>query len=429
MSDFRMNASQRTVVDKIGVDKIGSNKIVLRHLALIALVVVMSGCATIKGWFNDVKKENIEPPTPLSEPFTSTINIQHVWSERVGAGAEKTGVRMRPAYADGKLYAASTTGALEAFDAATGHSLWRKELGTRHGFIWHHGNNSVRLSGGPTVDGDLLVVGSLEGTLYAFGAADGSERWKVQLSSEVLAAPAIDSTLVVVRTNDGHIFGLDRTDGSRKWIFDRASVPLLSLRGNSAPVLADGVIYAGADNGKVIALREADGASLWEQTLSAGEGRTEIDRLQDIDGPLVLADNIVYATSYRGQTGALIAQTGRPIWTHELGSFGGVAVSASQIYLADADSNVYGLDLRTGSSEWKQDALKYRWLSEPAVQGDAVVVGDLEGWVHWLSISDGKLVGRQKLSKNPIQAAPIVVGDMVYVEDIYGELAAYRVGK
>ena len=401
----------------------------LRKLAIVALATTVTGCATVKGWFNDVKKENIEPPTPLSEKFSPSASVQRVWSERVGKGAEKSGAHMRPAYADGKLYAASTTGLIEAFDAATGHTLWSKQLGTRGGFIWHHGKNSVRLAGGPTVDGDLLVVGSLEGTLYAFATADGSERWSAQLSSASISAPAIGGGLVVARSQDGHIFGLDRGDGSRKWIYDRANVPLLSLRGNGSPIIADGVVYVGGDNGKIFALRANDGAALWEQTLSTGEGRTEIDRLQDADGPIVLVDNVVYGSAYRGQTNALIAQTGRPIWTHEIGSFSGVAVSASALYLSDADSNVYGLDLRTGASEWKQDALKYRWLSEPAVQGDYVVVGDLEGWVHWLSINDGKLAGRERLSKDPIEAAPVVVGDMVYVEDIYGVIGAYRLGK
>ncbi|MEP6939233.1 MAG: outer membrane protein assembly factor BamB [Rudaea sp.] len=354
----------------------------LRKLVIVTLVATMTGCATVKGWFNDVKKENIEPPTPLSEQFAPSVTVQRVWSERIGKGAEKTGARMRPAYADGKVYAASTTGLLVAFDAATGHTLWSRQLGTRKGFIWHRGKNSVRLAGGPTVDGDLLVVGSLEGTLYAFATADGSDRWSAQLSSEIISAPAIGSGLVVARAQDGHIFGLDRNDGSRKWVYDRANIPLLSLRGNGVPIIADGIVYAGGDNGKVIALRGTDGAALWEQTLSAGEGRTEIDRLQDADGPIILVDNVIYASAYRGQTNALVAQTGRPIWTHEIGSFSGVAISASALYVSDPDSNVYGLDLRTGSSEWKQDALKYRWLSGPAVQGDYVVVGDLEGWVH-----------------------------------------------
>src|SRR5579863_1568027 len=106
----------------------------LRALSVAALVAAVSGCATIKGWFNDTKKENIEPPTKLAEQFTPSINVQKIWAERIGKGAEKTGARMRPAYADGKLYVASTTGAIEALDASNGHSLWRKQSGQRSGF-------------------------------------------------------------------------------------------------------------------------------------------------------------------------------------------------------------------------------------------------------------------------------------------------------
>jgi outer membrane protein assembly factor BamB len=396
---------------------------------LILLVAVMTGCSTIKGWFNDVKKENIEPPTPLAENFTPSIQVQKVWSERIGKGAEKTGAPMRPAYADGKLYAASTTGVIEAYDAATGKTLWSKHLGSRRGFIWHHGPNSVRWAGGPSVEGDIVVVGTLEGTVQAFNAGDGSDRWTAQVSSEVISPPAIGEGMVFVRTDDGHITALDRADGSRKWVYDRSTVPLLSLRGNSPLVYVEGAVFAGEDNGKVIALRATDGAPMWEQVLSPGEGRTEIDRLQDIDGQIVFANGVLYAAGYKGQTAALTAQTGRPVWTHEIASYSGVAVSASNVYLTDADANVYALDLSTGSSVWKQDALKYRWLGEPSVQGDTVVVGDLEGWVHWLSISDGKLLARERISKAPIKSAPVVVGDMVYVETIYGDIAAYRVGK
>jgi len=232
-----------------------------------------------------------------------------------------------------------------------------------------------------------------------------------------------------VRTHDGRVFGLDARDGKRLWVFDRATVPLLSLRGNSAPRIDGGVVYVGEDNGKVIAIRANDGGELWEQQISTGEGRSDVERLQDVDGAIKIDNGVVYASGYRGQTAALIAQSGRPLWTHDLSSFTGVALSATQLYASDADSGVWALDLRSGSSEWKQDGLKYRWVSEPAVQGDAVVVGDMEGFVHWLSISDGKFLARTRLAKEPIAAAPIVVGDVVYVEDVEGEIGAFRVGK
>ena len=398
-----------------------------RALVLIALATGVSGCATIKGWFTDSKAENIEPPTVLVE-FPPTLNVQKVWSERVGKGSQHTGARMSMAYADGKLYAASATGDIAAFDATNGHTIWHKQIGERHGWVWHHGDNSVRWSGGPTVGGDLVVVGTLEGTVYGLAASDGAERWKAQLSSEVISPPAIGGGLVAARTNDGRVFGLDERDGKRLWVFDHANVPILSLRGNSAPVIDSGVVYVGEDNGKVIALRATDGGEMWEQQIATGEGRGEIERIQDVDGMLAVDSGVVYAAGYRGQTAALIAQTGRPLWTHELSSFTGVALSASQIYVGDADSSIWALDLRSGSSEWKQDGLKYRWVGEIGVQGDAIVVGDFEGFVHWLSITDGKFAARTQLSKDPIEAAPIVVGDIVYVMDVEGEIGAFRVG-
>ena len=399
-----------------------------RALILLVLAAAVSGCGTIKNMFNDVKKENLEPPTPLTE-FTPTVNVQKLWGERVGKGAAKTGARMRPAYADGKLYAAGVDGTIAALDAQSGRTLWQKRLGSRHGFILHHGKNSLQWAGGPSVSGDLLVIGSIQGIVQALDAGSGTERWIVQLSSEVLSAPAIAEGIVVVRTNDGRLVGLDAADGSRKWTFDRASVPILSLRGNSAPHIANGAVFAGEDNGKVLALRVADGNPLWEQLLAPGEGRSEIERIQDVDGTVAVGDGVIYASGYRGQVAALIAESGRPLWSHELSSYTGVAVAPTQVYVADADSAVWALDLRTGASNWKQDGLKYRWVSEGATQDDTVVVGDQEGWVHWLSASDGKFAARARLSKEPIQSAPVVVGDVAYVEDIDGEIGAYRIAK
>jgi outer membrane protein assembly factor BamB len=364
----------------------------------------------------------------MRTPVTSAT-VQKLWEERVGKGADVTGVRMAPFYADNKLYAIGSDGTIAALDAGNGRTLWTQHLGERHGFILHHGKNSVRFTGGPAVDGNLLVVGTVEGTVQAFDAGSGTARWHAQVSSEVVAPPAIADGIVVVRTNDGRLYGFDANDGSRKWVYDRSSVPALSLRGNGTPRIAEGVVYAGEDNGRVIALRLNDGSLLWEQTLSPGEGRTEIERLQDADGGLAVDNGVVYAAAYRGLVAALIAQSGRPLWTHNLSSYTGVAVAPTQIYAVDSDSVLWALDLRTGSSDWKQDGLKYRWLTGASTMGDYVVAGDLDGYVHWLAASDGKLAARARLSKHAIQATPLVVGDTAYVEDIDGRIGAYRLAK
>ncbi|MEP6483272.1 MAG: outer membrane protein assembly factor BamB [Rudaea sp.] len=399
-----------------------------RIATLLMLAIAVTGCAAIKNIFNDVKKENIEPPTPLTE-IAPSVQFQKLWQERVGKGADRSGVRMSPAFADGKLFVSGVDGTIASLDAATGKTLWSKRLGSRHGFILHHGSNSVQFSGGPGSDGTIVVVGSLEGVAQAFDAASGEERWSSQLSSEVIAAPVIADGIVVIRTNDGRLYGLDAKDGTRKWTYDRSTVPVLTLRGNATPRVDGGFVFAGADNGKLVAITLAEGKTAWEQTVSNGEGRTEIERLQDVDGNVVVADGVVYASGYHGQVVALTAQTGRPLWTHPLSSYTGVGLAPTQLFVADTDSVVSSLDLRTGASNWKQEGLKYRWLSNPTAIGDYLVVGDLDGFVHVLSGSDGKIAARDRLSKHAIQGVPVVVGDTVYIEDVDGAVGAWRLGK
>ncbi|WP_300615195.1 outer membrane protein assembly factor BamB [Dokdonella sp.] len=391
---------------------------------VVAFGAALSGCNWIKGLG---KKDNVEPPTPLAE-FAPSAQIDRVWSDGVGKGAGDSGIRLTPAAADGRLYAASVNGTVAAIDAATGRTLWQQRLGKGSGSgwrFWRRGDNTLRWSGGPSVAGDLLVVGGLDGQLVALSTQDGSERWSVQLTSEIVAPPAIADDVVVVRTNDGRLTAVAAGDGSNKWVFHQ-QVPSLSVRGASAPLIANGVVYEGFDSGKVVAVRLQDGVELWSQTLSSGEGRTEVERLADVDGNLVSDGSVLYAVGYRGQIAALAFDSGRPLWQRDLSSYAGVAIGGATVVAVDTEGNVWAFDRETGVNLWKQDQLKHRWLSAPAVEGKYAVVGDLEGYVHWLSLEDGKFVARERLSRRPIEGAPLVVDGTVYVEDVKGRIGAYR---
>jgi outer membrane protein assembly factor BamB len=392
-----------------------------RSLILVAaLATALSGCTWLKSLG---KKDNVAPPTPLTE-FTPLTQVERLWTANVGGGAGDSGARLAPGVVDGRVYAAGIDGSVAALDAASGRTLWQKRLGERSGWL-RRGGNSLRWSGGPAVHGDLLVVGGLDGQLHALSAQDGADRWHVQLTSEVISAPALTDEVVVVRTNDGRLVGLNAADGSSKWIFDQ-SVPALSLRGNSTPLIANGVVYDGFDNGKVVAVRADDGAEQWVQALSAGEGRTEVERLSDVDGNLVTDGAALYGAGYRGQVAALSLDSGRPLWQRDLSSYVGAAVSGNAVVVVDADGNVWAFDRETGVNLWKQDQLKYRWLSAPAIQGKYVAVGDSEGYVHWLSLDEGKFAARERLSRKAIEGAPLVVDDVLYVEDVKGHIGAYR---
>ncbi|HET9031618.1 MAG TPA: outer membrane protein assembly factor BamB [Dokdonella sp.] len=383
----------------------------MRRAILVLAVVSLSlgGC----NWLKSLgKKDNVEPPTELVE-FTPSVSVQKLWSGSIGKGAGKSGARMNPAVVGDRLYVASVSGELQALDAASGRRLWSTNV------------KKMSWSGGPAATADIVVVGALNGQVHAFSAADGSERWSVQLSSEIISAPAISDEVIAVRAQDGRLYGLDPANGSRRWVYEQA-VPVLSLRGNSPPLIGDGFVFDGYDSGRLVSVRETDGAAAWTQVLSAGEGRTEVERLADSDGQLVLDNGELFASSYNGQIASFHAESGRPFWARDVSSFAGLAVSATTVVISGADGTVWAFDRQSGANLWKQDGLLHRWLSAPAVVGDYAVVGDLDGYVHWLKLSDGSFAARQRVGKKAIESAPVVSGDVVYVESANGNLAAFR---
>jgi len=402
-----------------------------RHLLLLPLlaaVLALSGCGLWNKVFN--RGSNLQPPKPLVE-FTPTVQVQKVWSTRIGDGAGRSGVRLQPAFADGKLYLISTDGKLEALDAATGKTLWKQSTRVGDG-IWPFRHKKpgpdARYAGGPTVFGNLLVVGTLDGHVYAMDAATGKQLWSAEVDDEVISPPAIDAGVVYVRTNSGNVYAFDSNSGERKWAYDQGNVPLLSLRGNGPLLAAHGVVMFGSDDGNVISLRSDTGAIQWKLSITKGLGRTDIQKLNDADDTLQLDGNILYATAYHGELTAVDATQGQLAWTRAFSSYVGVGVADKEVVGVDDDSLVWAFSKDGGGDLWKQDALQYHWLTAPAIQDKYAVVGGVDGYVHWLDLSDGKLAARVRLSKDAIRARPVVNGDTVYVEDVKGHVAAYRIG-
>jgi outer membrane protein assembly factor BamB len=346
--------------------------------------------------------------------------VHEIWSRSVGKGERLFGLRERPAIADGRVYAAEPHEArVFALDLSSGREIWAVDT-------------KLRLTGGPGAGSGVVVVGSVNGDVVALSADTGAERWRTKVSSEIIANPLVAGDVAIVRSGDGHVVGLDLADGKRRWGFEHP-LPTLSLRGNPSPVLgANGLVYLGCEDGTLVALRAVDGIKVWEQTVSQSEGRSELDRMADIDGDVVAGADGVYAASYKGHVGAFNPTNGSPLWSHPLVSYGGLARKGDTLFASDAVGTVWALDRVSGAALWKQDALGYRWLSSPAVQDGYVVVGDLQGFLHWMRADTGAFVARVRLGgrKDSIRATPVVSPDGILIaETTRGRLAAYRIDK
>ncbi len=381
----------------------------MRMLAAMLLLTILTGCSTVKGWF-DKDDEKAGAPAALSE-FTASATPSKLWSVNAGKGEERLGVRQRPAVADGRVYAAAVKGGVRAYELQSGAQVWSYD-------------SDARLTGGPAAADGLVVVGGLDGEVVALDAATGAEKWRAKVSNEVITAPAIGQGLVLVRSNDGRVTAFDAQTGEQRWFYN-TDLPSLTVRGNASVLLGPGVAFVGNDDGTLSAMAINDGRLLWNQVVGVPDGRTELERMADVDGAPILDGSTVFATSFKNETVAIDGPSGRPLWSRERGGAGGIGLAGSSVLVADSAGTVWALDKNTGEPLWSNTTLARRSLTAPTVQGDYAVVGDFDGYVHWLRLENGELAARARADGNAIKAKPVVADGTLLVQDIGGKITAF----
>jgi outer membrane protein assembly factor BamB len=379
----------------------------MRGLTLLLASLLASGCAL----FGD-DDEPVEPPAELTE-FEPRVAVKRVWSVDFGSGSDELLLGLSPATDGARIYGGGHAGRVIAIDAPSGDPVWAVKTG-------------LPLSAGPGVGDGLLIFGTSDGEVLALSAGEGKIVWRQPVSGEVLARPAIGGNRVVVRTVDGRLHGLDPADGSLLWSVEQ-QVPRLTLRGNSAPQIRGDVVVAGFDNGRIAAYELLNGDVRWENVVSPSSGRTEIERLADVDATIQIIDQDIYAASYHGRTASLALESGRVLWSQEVSSYQGLSADWTNVFVTTDVSHVVSLSRASGAVVWEQDVLRMRALTQPVPYADTVVVGDFEGYVHWLDVNSGELAARQRADNSAIVGAPLVVGDVVVVQTDDGHLVAYRI--
>lgn len=386
----------------------------MRMIRLVLISVLLSGgagCGWIGSYF--IGDDNSLPAAKL-QPIDEPIAIQQLWQRRATSGDGDLFIRLVPALGNNRIYVAGHKGEVAALDAQTGRIIWSVD-------------SDVMISAGVGAGAELVLVGSSDGEVLALSQASGEEIWRARVSSEVLAPPGAAEGIVVVRSIDGQVTGFDAASGAKLWDYS-FTVPALSLRGTSAAVLAGGAVMLGLDNGRLILLGLRDGIPLGGKVIAPVRGRTEIDRLVDIDADLKLDGEIVYAAAYQRVVSAIDLRSGNTLWQQPVSSYAGLSIAQGELYVSDTDGAVWALDRRNGGTLWKQEELSGRRLSAPAVLGPYLAVGDFEGYLHWLERSNGRIVGRVKVDSERIAAAPLALNGTLYVLGKSGNLSSLRPG-
>jgi outer membrane protein assembly factor BamB len=358
--------------------------------------------------------DNSEPPAPLTN-INNGLIFDQLWTMKTGAGISAGSYNRQPLLLGAEIFTVDIDGLIKNVDAKSGKLKWDFETG-------------IESITGLTGDDDIIVASSRNGELNTYDRTDHdlNLRWSARLKGEIRSASVANADSLFIRTVDGRLSSISKADGSIQWTVSHL-VPALSLTGNSAPILHNDLVIAGFDDGKLAAFDQSNGQVVWEIAVSQPTGRSEIERLVDVDGQFVISNGVIYVGSYQGRLAAIQAIDGEELWSRKFSSFNAMTIDDDAIYLSSDTSHIWSIDRRTGSALWKQDVLHARKISAPLLFEDKLIVGDLDGHVHWFNQSDGALIGRLRPSYKRHYSTPFEWNNKIFTMDSNGILSSFEV--
>ena len=381
----------------------------LQKVFVLFSVLVLSSCSSLswlKFWGDDEEEEG--PADLYSILENRTLDRQ--WS--ISNGNDFVSGRLIPAVYDGNVYHISSSGNLLSIDLESGKKLWSK-------------STEDVISTGLDVNFKTITYGTLDGQLVTLDQRNGQEIWRSQTSSESLSPPVHSGSHIVIQTIDGRITGFNAKTGEQDWFYQTV-VPTLTLRGTSWPFIDQGFVFTGFANGKIAMIYPDSGAVRLELPVTLNEGKSELERIVDVDGRPIIVNGILVSASYQGNILALNLRDGKGIWQQELSTYKDLTANGNRIVAVDSEDIVKAFGTATGALIWEQEDLKKRELTAPASISNLIVVGDFEGYVHLLNAQNGNFEGREKISGDPITEI-VSKGNYLLIVDSSGRVQKFTV--
>ncbi|MBN4053516.1 outer membrane protein assembly factor BamB [Haliea sp. AH-315-K21] len=374
---------------------------------LIFVSAIVSACGVFGG------DDEVELPAELVR-VDEEVNFRRLWSANIGDGQGDKYNRLQPVIEGGVIYVAASNGIVQALNLEDGRRIWQSRLG-------------YYISGGVGLGGDYLFLGTEDASLIALDKNSGETVWVRDASSEVLSVPASDGEYLIVQSADGRLTGYDANTGDQLWIYE-STVPALSLRGTSSPIIINNFVLAGFENGDLVSVAIDNGTLSWNSRIAVPTGRSEIERIIDIDAELFIDGGSVLVPSYQGFLSMIDITTGQTLWRVEESSITGASTGFGNIYISDDRGHVKAY--RGGGTQeetvWVNEQLDLREISKPVSFNNYIAVGDFEGYLHLLSQVDGRFVGRIRVGRKGLRIIQSQ-GGILYAYGNGGNLVAYQI--
>ncbi len=362
-------------------------------LALIA-VAALAACSST------------EKPKPTAlEALTPQISGRQVWSTKLDGVQFPLAIAVR----EGSFIAAGSDGTVVALEADSGREQWRGQAGKK-------------LTAGVGSDGRFAAVVTVDNELVVLDR--GNRAWSTPLLSRTTTAPLVAGERVFVVGVDRIVHAFDALDGRRLWTYKRTGEPLtLAQPAVLAAYKNTLVVGQGAS---LVGIEPLKGSQSWDVAITSPRGTNEVERLNDLVGPVLRVGDTMCARAFQTAVGCVAVNNSTLRWSRLNAGQKALGGDADLVFGADASDRITAWRANNGDTAWTNEKLLYRGLSVPLSVGKAVVFGDVEGQVHFLSREDGRTLLRLPTDGSPIVGQPVASGATVLVATRSGGLFAFR---
>lgn len=336
--------------------------------------------------------------TPLKPP------VREVWRVKL-----KGSLYSSPAISEGRVILGSSAKRVYALNLEDGKTLWETELPDK---VW---------GSGPALEGGSVYVGGVEGCVHVLKAATGELQRRLCADPpkgflgkrDLVASPLVYGSLLVFGTDDKRVYAYGREDGQRRWAYQAGGI----VHDNAACGCGDKVLI-GDREGWLHALDPKSGAALWKAGPHKGYNSTP-----------ACAGSRAFVGAADEKLRALQLGDGSLAW--EFKADGGIMSSpalgaAGEVVFGASGRRVYCLE-SDGHKRWDFKT-KDHVLASPLITGSTVWIGSYDGYVYALDLADGRELWKAAMDGG-VFAAAAVAGTRVVVAGRSGEVACFEATK
>lgn len=356
-------------------------------------------------------------------------SLTPIWSVDIGAGdSRKHRIVADPVVSGGRVFTLDAETTVTAV-STSGQILWQRDI------LPDRANSGEGTGGGLAVDGNVLFVSSGLGTLTALDVETGGTIWEQELEAIGVGRPTAFEDLVYVMAGDDTGWALEKDSGRIAWQVS-SSETRTNVLGGPAPIVTNGLAVFAFGSGEMQAVFRQGGLRRWDASVLGERQGRALAKVDDVTGRPIAKDGVIYAGNQSGRTVAVNAGSGAPIWTSAEGAIDTVLPVSGSVFLVSDRNELVRLNAEDGTRVWGTrlpNFVKDRPLRQsevfahhgPVLAGGRLLVASSDEALRSFDPVSGGLTGRTEIPGGAT-TAPVVAGQTLYVVSRKGQLLAYR---